>query len=243
MKSGKKKKGKKLSAEGFEPKGIRKVFSERPGLAVAAAISAVVIVLFIALLISNPLASREELAYAGAVFEENQATISDYLTQIDEELKTDYTNTLDDDYLYSLKADLEWLKQKEISAHSSPQKKEVYLKEIAFSALLEMIMQVNQNIAIDIGNPDYDSIISLALSTDTNSIELFLAEDFNDSINPKEYAIKTNEILNQLLKEYVAEKKVLIGSDASIERRYVEAKKIIQIGYINFDYSEYSEFE
>ncbi|MFA5357914.1 MAG: hypothetical protein WC308_03240 [archaeon] len=212
---------------------------ETPGLAVAAIAGIIVLALFIFSLVNNSSINTEELSYAQQVFVDNQSIIDNYVQQIDAEIAADPTNTADNYYLQSLRSDFEWLKEKELESYNSQIKNNIYLKELSFNLFLEVITEVNYNIAIDAGTPDYERTISSAISREAPTLELFKESDFNGEENPQARASSGNEIFNQLLKDYVAEKRLLATGSDPIERRYIEARKIINVSEIDLSYFDY----
>ncbi|MFA5126321.1 MAG: hypothetical protein WC462_04965 [archaeon] len=177
--------------------------------------------------------SMQNAAFASELFQENQANLLEYRVNVDEQLALGFETTLDDDYLYSMRDDLDWMINKEKELYNSKPNNEVYLKEIAFTLSAQKIIEINDAFSFEIGEPKYEEKIALAMSTDINTPTLLtqseLIESFTTGLEREKFLFYTKQIFD----EYAKEKKILIQNTNSIERKYVEAKKLLLLAMLN----------
>jgi len=176
--------------------------------------------------------SMQNAAFASELFQENQANLQEYRANVDEQLSLGFETTLDDDYLYSMRDDLDWMINKEKELYNSKPNSEVYLKEIAFILSAQKIIEINDAFSFEIGEPNYEEKIALAMSTDINTPVLLtqseLTESFATGLEREKFLLYTKQIFD----EYAKEKKVLIQNTDSLERKYVEAKKLLLLSQL-----------
>ena len=208
--------------------GVMRMIKKYPGFSIAI-IFVVIVLVLLALAISIGGTSGEELAEGKMLHEENALYLNDLITGFEEQEKS-FENPLDDDYYYSIRDDFYWLKEKEEAIYNSFPTSEIYLKEMAFTLFMESILQTNLDFTFEIFEEDYDLAISEALETELG-IDNFILVSEMDTIFEGAEQEKTifENSLRGLINEYVALKKNILNGDASRERKYVEAKKIIFI--------------
>lgn len=173
--------------------------------------------------------SVDKANYAKQVYLSNKAMIEEFGTNVDTEIQNlvyPLESTLDDDYLYSVKDDLTWLASKNESVFNLKPANEIYPREIAYSLLMQKILQINDSFMYEFGEPDYAKIdlaknatLIIPVILDENELnELFLNE------NDKQVYFN---YINQIFNEYYSLKKTVLDNSSSQERKYVEAKKIL----------------
>jgi len=177
--------------------------------------------------------SMQNAAFANSLFQENQAIFQEYRTNVDEQLTQKFETTLDDDYLYSMRDDLDWLTNKEKELYSSKPNSEVYLKEVAFTLSAQKIVEINDAFSFEIGEPSYQEKINQAMNADINTPVLLTQDELNESFATEPEREKFLLYTKQIFDEYIKEKKLLIQNTDSTERKYVEAKKLLLLSYIN----------
>ncbi len=215
-------------------------FSKLTGFKIAVMFSLIVVILFGAIyfgLIENKEINNQKAFIAKASFEYNQMTLSEGVKLIEEELMNPSGLPLEDDYLHSTKDDFEWLIEKEKTLYSTGSADDVVAKEFAFTSFLNEIVQLNDSTGFDFGEPNYENTINEALALKIefkNKIPEQFKKDLEESgLN----ATLFNNTLNELLSQYYSQKIALLNNSSSIERRFVEAKKIIYLQYIDLNYS------
>jgi len=175
--------------------------------------------------------SSEENAYAKQVSEDNRAALEEYLANIAAELDGRYDTTIEDDYLYSMKDDVEWLKTKEAALYSAMPVSQAFMREFAFTIFMQKVVEVNQNSSIEIGAQDYSERISYAQTLEIKAPELLTEEDLSEiAFEPGEKDV-FDAVTKALFYEYIAAKKSILSGDSALERKYVEAKKLIYLSY------------
>jgi hypothetical protein len=207
-----------------------KFLKKYPGFTIAIAFAIILLILFVALSLTGT-ASGEELAQARTMHEENSLYLEE-LTLNFENYERDFTEPLDDDYYFSIKDDLDWLKEKENLIYHSFPGNEIYLKEMAFTIFMEKIVQTNLDFTFEFFEQDYEQVINEALEkeitkenfVDSEEIELFFEE-----MDHEQLVFETT--LDQLTEEYFVWKKNILLSDSGNERKFVEAKKLIFLSY------------
>ncbi len=179
----------------------------------------------------QPSYSTEKAAYAKQLLEENNAELDLRISDMDTLLAQAPTSTLDDDYYHSIKDDMLWLKAKQTAVFNSKPESKVAVKQMAFTMFFESILAINDGFTMDIGTPNYQERINYALTMDINYPLLLTDEEATatfDAFGEKE--IFQREV-RSLFEEYITNKKAIINATDSLERKYVEAKKISWISY------------
>jgi len=180
---------------------------------------------------------QEKATYSLEMYTNNQNEIDTYLTSIDEELVLEKEDVLDDYFLASVRADFVWLKEKEHQLFTSKPTSDLYAKEAAFSVFLLKMIELNEAFVVRIGDPDYNSTITLASSEQIIVPSILTQEKiivlFEGDV--REANIFSNT-LNYLFNDYIQLKKKMIIEENAIDSRYVEAKKLLLV-------PELSEYE
>jgi len=167
----------------------------------------------------------------------------DYLTStISTELGSTENTSLDTAYLLSMQSDIDWLREKESAAYNSFPAGVVYGKEIAVALIIDTIVQLNQDSAIGVDYEDYSAAITSALEKEAPQFkDLNYFMDWAGYVDENgaaaialegtpEEALAGTE-LNALFREYFSEKKAILVSNADLEKKYVEAKKVVMLYY------------
>jgi len=187
--------------------------------------------------------SGDKSLAAKSLYLYNQTIVDEYIASAEEELSGPYETTLDDDYAFSTKQDLNWLKRLEINIYESKPNSEVYAKEVAFTFMFERIISLNEDVAYATDMVDYSSTIQQAIDTPAPVFEDFndLSEYFATEITAEEFDElllgKDSEkkvfftALTAIMVNYYAEKKLILLAEGSEERKYVESKKLIFLSY------------
>jgi hypothetical protein len=224
-----KRKSVSLIKENFFQKTVRYA-KAKPGFAITVVFAVLLLVMFalmvwvIAPMMQSQNNDAEDIK---VLHESNQEFISEYLKTINEMKTETQKSALDEAILFSSKSDLEWLKQKENELFLSKPPNELFAKEIAFTALLSMIIQTNELASIQFYEEDYEKVILEAKEKQITAPDLLAYEEkevleFNEQ-EEKAY----EETINKLFSEYISKKKEYLNSNAQTEKKYVEAKKII----------------
>ncbi|MFA6065395.1 MAG: hypothetical protein WCW44_03110 [archaeon] len=198
-------------------------------------IALLIVIIFAILLLFIPQTSVEasdKAEYAKQVHADNVYAINGLIDMVDQNKPTPET-TLDDDYYYSIRDDLEWLKVKEDYLYNLKPSTATYPREIAFALFAGIIVQINDSFSIEAGESNQTEKINQAL--DANVIPRdFLSGDMDAQLAFSSEERKTfSDTIAYLTEKYVSDKKDLITKTTSQERKYVEAKKILLL-------SEYS---
>ena len=200
--------------------------AKKPGFLIA--IIAVLVLLVILVFVQyDPTVSQEKIVYAQQFYTSNQTDLNTYLQSVIDEQANEQPTTLDESYLSSTKADIEWLIVKEQWIYTSRPSNEVYPKEAAFTLFAQKIISANTNYSISAYVDNYDATIEQGAALDFNVPELLTQDELNQTFtNDAEITVYKNT-LNKLFFDYVNSKKQFIKNTTSKERQYVEAKKII----------------
>ncbi|MEI7961767.1 MAG: hypothetical protein WCI04_05520 [archaeon] len=216
------------NAKGFN---VIKFAGKKPGFIIAI-IAIVVIILLLLFVQYDPTGPQQKLDYAQQFYSANQSDMNAYLQSIIEEQTQQQATTLDESYLSSTKADIEWLIAKENIIYNSKPAIDVYPKEAAFTLFAKKIIQVNSEYAFAIEGDSYDSEIALGLAVDYKIPELLTPDEITQAFtNDGEIAVYKNT-LSQLFNDYINLKKQFMKNITSKERQYVEAKKLILLATI-----------
>ena len=236
MSESNKKNPSKLRAETIDKESLfakANIFAKENPFFIAAIVFAILVIIFIVFLNYQENDSSDKAAYARQFYLDNNSTLEEFLNNVNEELKVPPTGTLDDDYLYSVKDDLIWLESQNNSIFFSKPNKDVFTKESAFGLAMQTLIELNSNFSFDIVEPDYNRTINEALSLDINAPKLLSISEMNqyfDNEYDKQVFLDTS---TKIFDEYVKQKAGLLQSDSPIERKYVEAKKLIFLYYAN----------
>jgi|GEM_PF-2167924 len=188
-------------------------------------------ILVIALSSMQPSYSAEKADYAKQLYAENTATLDQMILDMNTLIAQAPASTLDDDYYHSIKDDMLWLKSKQDSVFNSKPSNEVAVKEVAFTTFMESIIQLNDDFTMDIGTPNYEERINYALNVDINYPTLLSEDEAKEMFKEWGEESTFRKEIRTLFEEYISNKKVLLNTADSLERKYVEAKKIIWISY------------
>jgi hypothetical protein len=180
---------------------------------------------------AQPNDSPDKALQAKQIYTQNQAMLAQYLQSIEEQQKEEPATTLDDDYLASMKDDYSWLKNKETYLYNSKPGTTAYAREAAFTFFADIIKQINDYSAFEIGTPNYQDKINTALALEIKIPDLATEEELNEGLRTQQEREAFKETSNNLFKEYIVVKKELINNAGTIERKYVEAKKLIGLTY------------
>ena len=202
-----------------------------PGLFVAIIFSLIVIALLLSSITINDPELDERIYYSQQIHLENTIFVEETRINVIAELDGEYEDTLEDDYLVSMIHDLDWFGKTENELYNSKPIDDVLVKEIAISAFRSKLIEVNEQMSFDIFDLGQDYTIQTALTTEPLQnvfSEEELLETFGDNTHDKEIFVST---LNQIIKEYYNDKKEIIKNSTSVERQFVEAKKIMLFSY------------
>ncbi|MBT4192120.1 MAG: hypothetical protein HOE11_02330 [Candidatus Diapherotrites archaeon] len=207
-----------------------KFLKKYPGFTIAI-IFIIIVIALLAIVISVGGSSGEELAQGRMMHEENALYLDDLITGFEEQ-EIAFENPLDDDYYYSIRDDFYWLKNKESSIYNSFPANEIYLKEMAFTVFMDLILQTNLDFTFELFEEDYDSAINDALTKELGIENFVVTSEIEELFEGAEYEKSVFEnSLNGLIDEYVSLKTNILKGDVSSERKFVEAKKIIFISF------------
>lgn len=166
------------------------------------------------------------LTYGKILHEEHLSGFDYHLSQIEKQLDGVYETTLEDDYFYSFKEDILWLKEREAQIYKTS-RTNLFVKELALNMAFEGILIVNENSVYDYYIKDYDTRINLALE------EKYAPQDFKNNYEiietfigeEEKFKIFLNEY-NSIMQDYFDYKIFTIKNSSSVERKFVEANKI-----------------
>jgi hypothetical protein len=210
----------------------KKIIKKYPGFTVALIFSAIIIFLLATVLLfpADP-ALQEKLALAEELHKDSQEIISGSLANVIAEIDGTYEDVLEDDYLMSMKHDLEWMEKKENEIYFSSSQKDTFAKEIAFRAIMNIIIELNNDSMLNILDFGEEYTITLALEK-TPPKQIIPQEDINEAFVDNEYEKEVfMNTFDELLQSYFDEKKEIIRSNSIQERRFVEANKLILLSY------------
>jgi len=210
---------------------IKNFVKKYPGFVFAIIFSIIIILLFLASITPTDPELEERLSYAQQMHFENVLFVEDTLQIFEAELDGNYEDTLEDDYLMSTIWDLEWFSKKEAEIYASKPTSDVFVKEISVAAFRNRMIELNEEVTFDVLNFDQGYIIKSALETEP--VQNFITDEdllevFEDNEVDKKLFLDT---LDYLVKSYFEEKKTLINNSTTLERKFVEAKKIVLLTY------------
>ncbi|MCX6803228.1 MAG: hypothetical protein NTY48_01510 [Candidatus Diapherotrites archaeon] len=171
--------------------------------------------------------TQDDADYANSIFVQNNSDLNDMLTSINDELVLPSQNTLKDNYLISVKDDIEWLIQKQKSVYFTSKRNDVVINELAFSVLMQRIIYVDGYFDYDLGTPDYAAKISEAKTVILRGENFFKKSDLNEMFDDPAVQQKFFNSLNGILSDYTKSRRLLIDNSSLIERKFVESKKLV----------------
>jgi len=168
------------------------------------------------------------------IHQANQMEIDNYLSEMNLFLlENQFTDKYDEAYFYSVKEDLEWMKEKdkEIFATGGT---ELYLKEFASHIFLTRLLQINEEFLIDYIELDEDRIILESQGVQLGYEHIVIWEEVTLVLEEatSEERIIFEYVIDNLAYEYGVMKKQQINDAPNKERKFVEAKKLLLLSYI-----------
>ncbi|MCX6803744.1 MAG: hypothetical protein NTY48_04195 [Candidatus Diapherotrites archaeon] len=139
------------------------------------------------------------------------------------------TSTINDDYYTSTKQDIDWLKNKETQLYKTPPIRLLFARELAYSGVMQLVMTINTSTVFQLSEQDYTSSINEAKNQGITMPMILSQQEIDDTFSSSEEKDAFNKTCEELFKEYVALKKQILESNASKERKFVEAKKLLWI--------------
>jgi len=231
-----KKKASKQTAKKHTKKRVQKKqeknSNEYPGFKVAVIFGVIVLIAY-AFLLVNINNQRSDLAEM--LSEDIRFTLNAYVADVEGSLDGEYEDTLEDDYLSSMKDEFEWLKKMEGEAYGSIPYNEVEYKEVAIYLFIDNVLGINEMTTYEFGEPDYASEIELARNNVFETPKI-MSEDDKEQLNfNQEELEKIESYFVELTSEYLKEKRFVLEAAYSEERKYVEAKKINYLSHIGLE--------
>ena len=217
-------KSKKIAEQGIE----KSDFQKYPGFKIAVVFGAIVLVLYLLLIFNSTMNTRSQ--GADELSAEINYLMNMYLADLDESLDGDYDYALEDDYYASMKDEFEWIQKKELAAYNDFPRVEAEYREFALYLFITHVLNVNEIISFDAGGLDYSAEINSAIANNYETPDI-VSDDLNELDLEEADAQKVTTYFNKLLDEYIKEKRNLLNTLQSEERRYVEAKKINYLKY------------
>jgi len=200
----------------------------KPYFVIALIFSLALIAFFIYITIIPPSQiTQEEADYASALFEQNNSDLNEMLTNVNDELTLTPSTTIEDDYLNSIKDDLDWLVEKQKTVYYYSKRDDVLINELAFTVLMQKIIDVDSYFALDIGTPDYEAKINEAITVTLQGENFFTKTDLNEMFSDFAVQQKFFNALNEQLAQYERSKRLIIDNSTSVERKFVESKKLV----------------
>jgi hypothetical protein len=219
---------------------LKKFIKAKPGF-FAALIIVLVMSIIILVYVVQPNDSPEKALQAKQIYSQNQAMFEQYLTTVEEQMLEEPENTLDDDYLASIKDDYLWLKNKETYLYTTKPNTMIYAKEAAFTLFADIIMGINDYMGFEVGEPNYTEKINAALALEIKKPELATTKELDEGFALQYEKDAFKQTAEELFNEYILIKKELINNAGTIERKYVEAKKILGLAYYDFNAEYWAE--
>ncbi len=213
-----------------EKNDLNNFVKKKPGFVIGLAFFIVLILFVFVFNFLGTINPEMEGIYAKDLHENNLAIIEYQLSSINTQFSGQYTDPYEDDMIYSIKDDLEWLKQKENEIYTSKPSSDVLVKEFAFSYFLGDALVANQEFVYESYDLiDKEALITQAINLDFVSKEI-VSEDVDALFEGEDQKRALFEsTYNKLIMDYVKLKKVLLDSDSGMERKVVEAEKVIII--------------
>ena len=144
-----------------------------PGFVVAVILAILVLIVFILYITSQPPAVQEQSAVAKNIFDNDQAVLDQYITNISAYSNGPFETTLEDDYYYSIMDDLNWLKKKEVEVFYSRPIEDVYIKEASFKYFMDKVVEANDYFTSGPEATNYSTIIAGAATVKPLSLNNF----------------------------------------------------------------------
>ena len=231
-----KKKASKQTAKKHTKKRVQKKqeknSNEYPGFKVAVIFGVIVLIAY-AFLLVNINNQRSDLAEM--LSEDIRFTLNAYVADVESSLNGEYEDTLEDDYLSSMKDEFKWLAKMEGEAYGSIPYNEVEYKEVAIYLFIDNVLGINEMTTYEFGEPDYASEIELARNNVFETPKI-MSEDDKEQLNfNQEELEKIESYFVELTSEYLKEKRFVLEAAYSEERKYVEAKKINYLSHIGLE--------
>ncbi len=231
-----KKKASKQTAKKHTKKRVQKKqeknSNEYPGFKVAVIFGVIVLIAY-AFLLVNINNQRSDLAEM--LSEDIRFTLNAYVADVEGSLDGEYEDTLEDDYLSSMKDEFKWLAKMEGEAYGSIPYNEVEYKEVAIYLFIDNVLGINEMTTYEFGEPDYASEIELARNNVFETPKI-MSEDDKEQLNfNQEELEKIESYFVELTSEYLKEKRFVLEAAYSEERKYVEAKKINYLSHIGLE--------
>ncbi len=202
-----------------------------PGFVIALVVVIALLIVAVALMFPQSEDDTFELnMYSKMYHQDNQSYFDEVIASIDTELENgEFDSVLNDDYLYSIRDDIVWLKEKESEIYLGYNGKELFTREVAFMQFSELVLSLNETFSYDILEPEYEATISLAQEKEFSVPEIIGIEDLQQIFAEEggNYSAIFDETIKSLSTEYFNMKRAIVNGNSSIERRFVEAKKII----------------
>ena len=200
----------------------------KPYFVIALIFSLALIAFFIYITIVPPSQlTQEEVDYASSLFMQNSNDLNEMLTNVTEELTLTPSTTLEDDYLNSIKDDIDWLTSKQKNVYYYSKRDDVLINELAFTVLMQKIIDVDSYFALDLGVPDYEAKINEAKTITLKGENFFTKTDLNEMFSDLAVQQKFFNALNQQLAQYERSRRLIIDNSTSVERKFVESKKLV----------------
>lgn len=223
------KKTKKSEKEVKKKTNTTDFIKKYPGVVIAVIFSLLIIILSIwSIGIFDP-SLNEKIAQATLIHQNNQTEIDSLLESLDligDEYETEY----DKFYYNSIKEDLTWLKEKDLEIYNKSGS-DLYIKQFASFIFISTLLEANEELIYDYYYFDEEEIINQAKSIMLN-YNNFVIDEVDEIFNENEIEKNTFKLtIGELINEYETKKKEILNSDASQERKYVEAKKLIILSY------------
>jgi len=92
---------------------------------------------------------------------------------------------------------------------------------------MQKIIDVDSYFALDIGTPDYEAKINEAITVTLQGENFFTKTDLNEMFSDFAVQQKFFNALNEQLAQYERSKRLIIDNSTSVERKFVESKKLV----------------
>jgi hypothetical protein len=213
------------------PIGPKNFIKKYPGFIIAIIFAAIIVgILLTTIEVPDP-ELETKLIYAQQMHIENTTFVEETLFALNAELDGEYDEVLEDDYIFSIISDIEWFAAMETYIYTSKPSKDIFVKEIAVAAFRNRLIEINEQFVFEMIGFEQDYTIKSALEREP--VQNFVtAEELNEVFGEDEHdKLVFLETLNFIVKNYFEEKKRLINNSISIERKFIEAKKLNLFSY------------
>jgi hypothetical protein len=225
------KKHKKIKNENLKisQNNLKKYFEKYPGFYAAIIFSIIILIAYFLIIFGETTNQRSMLAKE--LSEEINYLTNKYIADIDYSLEneTDYYG-LEEYYLISMKREFEWLKTKEKEAYNLFPLNEAEHRELAIYLFIDYLLNLNEIVTFDFGEPDFENEINTAKSTSYETPD-FISEELDQIWIENEDKNKIKNYFMKILNEYIQEKRHLIEILTLNEMKYVESKKYNYLNY------------